>query len=132
MDAIMNITLGITIAGILNTIYLSYHSIKGTLVYCLFFPKEWCEKVQKSRYSKTFGMPNPYLGFLMLLSILVLLLLYDESIVPLWYAMALINFGFLFSLYFLYIQAFIIKAYCTWCVVSALVFISLFILQFFL
>lgn len=85
-----------------------------------------------SQYSKTMGIKNPYLGLGMLLAILTLLLLANQNIIPLWPAMALISFGFLFSMYFLYIQAFVIKAFCTWCVVSAMVFAGLFITQFFL
>jgi len=132
METPMLAALVITILGLINTLYLSYHAINGTAVYCLFFPDEWCKKVQMSHYSKTMGIKNPYLGLGMLLAILTLLLLANQNIIPLWPAMALISFGFLFSMYFLYIQAFVIKAFCTWCVVSAMVFAGLFITQFFL
>jgi len=37
--------------GILDTLYLIYHKITGTPVKCLFFPNEWCEKVQQGQYS---------------------------------------------------------------------------------
>lgn len=119
----------IIIIGLVNTIYLSFHAIRGTSVYCLGFPDEWCKKVQYSTYSKTFGIPNPYLGLGMLLAILIFTLLYhfqDGSILPIHF---LVSFGFLFSLYFSYIQSFVIKAYCTWCIVSAIVFTLLFIVQ---
>jgi uncharacterized membrane protein len=132
MDPLLKITFAIIGLGIINTIYLSYHVIKGTPVYCLFLPPEWCEKVQHSKYSKTFGIPNPYLGLGMLSVILVLLLLYSQGTLSLVPAMGLISFGFLFSLYFLYIQLFIIRAFCTWCVVSAIIFSALFILQFYI
>ena len=125
----LNIFIIITVLGLINTIYLTYHSLKGTIVYCLGFPDEWCEKVQKSKYSRTFGIPNPYLGLGMLLAIFVLVLLYNQETLPLLPVNILVTFGFLFSLYFLYIQAAVIKAYCTWCIVSAIVFILLFILQ---
>ncbi len=118
----------ITCLGIINTIYLSYHSIKGTLVACWGFPTEWCEKVQKSKYSKTFGIPNPYLGLGMLMAILILTIFSINGIVPFWIVGTIISFGFAFSIYFLYIQAAVIKAYCTWCVVSFFVFLLLFIL----
>ncbi len=121
----------ITGLGILNTVYLTYHAIRGTSVWCLGFPDEWCQKVQYSSYSKTFGIKNPYLGLGMLSVILILLILGMQEMVPMWPAKGLIIFGFLFSMYFLYIQAFKIKAFCTWCVVSALVFTGLFITQFF-
>lgn len=119
----------ITVLGIINTIYLSYHSIRGTMVYCLGFPDEWCERVQKSKYSRTMGIPNPYLGLGMLIVLLVLVMLYSQGTITLLPLNILVTFGFLFSLYFLYIQAAVIKAFCTWCVVSAIVFTLLFILQ---
>ena len=125
----LNIFIFIAVLGIINTIYLTYHSLRGTIVYCLGFPDEWCERVQKSKYSKTFGIPNPYLGLGMLLSILVLVVLYSQGTLSLLPVKILVTFGFLFSLYFLYIQAAVIRAYCTWCVVSAIVFVILFILQ---
>lgn len=132
MSSVLIILIVINILGIINTIYLSYHAIRGTRVYCLFLPEEWCIKVQESKYSKTLGIPNPYLGFGMLTVILVLTLLYSMQIIPFYPAMVLISFGFLFSMYFLYIQAFVIKAFCTWCIFSALVFTALFIVQFFM
>ena len=122
----------IILLGVLNTIYLSYHNLRGTMVYCLGLPDEWCERVQKSKYSKTFGVPNPFLGLGMLLVILVLAFSYHLEYSSLYPLQALISFGFLFSLYFVYIQAKVIKAYCTWCIVSALIFTSLFILQWFI
>jgi uncharacterized membrane protein len=128
MDLKFQLLILITLLGIINTLYLSYHAIRGTLVACIGFPDEWCEKVQKSKYSKTFGIPNPYLGLGMLIVILILIFLTLNGTVPFWMAGAVISFGFAFSVYFLYIQAAIIKAFCTWCVVSFIVFLLLFII----
>jgi len=126
MDNATLILLIITILGILNTLYLSYHAIRGTVVACIGFPQEWCEKVQRSPQSRTMGIPNPYLGLGMLTAVLVLTLLHAQGIVPFWVIFAIVSFGFLFSLYFLWVQAAVLKAFCTWCVVSALVFAGLF------
>jgi uncharacterized membrane protein len=126
------ILVSIAVLGLINTIYLSFHSLNGSKVKCIGFPQEWCDKVTGSKYSKTFGIPNPFLGFGMLLTILVLLFFYNVGTVSIYPAVALISFGFLFSLYFLYLQAFVIKAFCTWCVVSAIVFTLLFSFQFYL
>lgn len=104
--------------GLLDTIYLSYHSLTKTDVYCLFFPKRWCMKVQHSKFSKTFGIPNGYLGLLMYVLILILTLLFLYASAPFWPIATLVTIGFLFSLYFLFIQAFVLRAFCTWCVVS--------------
>ena len=91
-----------------------------------FFPDEWCAKVQSSPQSRTMGIPNPYLGLAMLVTILALFLAYQQGYISFWYVYALIVMGFLFSVYFLYIQAFILKAFCTWCVLSFIVFVALF------
>jgi uncharacterized membrane protein len=97
------------------------------MVACFFFPKEWCEKVQKSNYSRTFGIPNSYLGFLMLTLILLFTLLYSNGTLSFVPAFIVIGAGFLFSTYFLYIQAFVLKAFCTWCVLSFFIFTALFL-----
>ncbi len=113
--------------GILDTIYLSYHAIKKTPVACWFFPKEWCLKVQQSPQSKMFGIPNAFLGFGMYSAIIFFTLLFINGFIPFWPINAIIAFGFLFSIYFTYVQAFVLKAFCTWCVVSAINFIVLFV-----
>lgn len=121
-----SVVLVFALLGLVDTLYLSYHAIKKTDVACWFFPKEWCQKVQYSHFSRTFGVPNPYLGVLMYLVILGLLLLAPG----LWLLPAIIIFGFAFSLYFTFIQAFVLRAFCTWCVVSALNFTIMFVSLF--
>lgn len=108
--------------GIVDTLYLIYHKVRGTDVACIFFPKEWCRKVQYSLYSKTLGIPNSVAGFGMYVAILALTWLYVGGFVAFWPLQAIVTFGFLFSMYFTYVQAFILRAFCTWCVVSALNF----------
>lgn len=115
----------VSLIGLLDTIYLSYHAITKTDVACWFFPKEWCQKVQYSSYSKTFGIPNPYLGLLMYIAILVLL--FNPLLAPAWILPFIIIFGFAFSMYFTFIQMFVLRAFCTWCVVSAINFTIMFV-----
>ena len=112
--------------GIINTVYLSWCCITKRDVKCLFFPPAMCVKVQHSKYSRTLGIPNPYLGLAMLLAILILTFLFTKAVVSFWLIFSIVSAGFLFSLYFLYIQTFILKAFCTWCVLSAIVFAVLF------
>lgn len=83
-----------------------------------------CELVTHSDYSKIFGIPVEILGMLYYASAVTL------HVVAL-VAPAVINFGmvcvslvlsataFLFSLYLVSIQAFVIKQWCTWCLFSA-------------
>jgi uncharacterized membrane protein len=122
MNTIITILYVCGIIGVIDTLYLIYNKVKGTEVACLFFPKEWCYKVQHSPQSKTFGIPNSYLGFIMYVLILVMTYMFAGGNLPFWPIQAIVTFGFLFSMYFVYIQAFVLRAFCTWCVVSAINF----------
>ena len=99
----------------------------GTDVACLIFPEEWCRTVQHSPYSKTFGIPNSFAGFGMYAAILILTWLYAAGSIAFWPIQAIVTLGFLFSLYFTYVQALVLRAFCTWCVVSAINFSILFL-----
>ena len=117
--------------GILNTLYLIYNKIKGMEVACPFFPEEWCYKVQHSPQSKTFGIPNSIAGLVMYIVIFVLAFLWYSNLIAFWPLQAIITFGFLFSTYFLFVQGFVLKAFCTWCVLSAISFTVMFIALWF-
>lgn len=116
--------------GLVDTLYLSYHAITKTDVACWFFPKEWCKKVQYSKYSRTFGIPNPYLGLLMYVAIFGFTYLTSLGQMASWVVPAIVIFGFAFSMYFTFIQTFVLRAFCTWCVVSAINFTIMFISLF--
>lgn len=85
-----------------------------------------CDRVTHSIYSTTFGIPNEVLG---IAYYLLMACLYTASLLaPAFFAMpwlkmgvAALSFGgVLLSLYFLALQAFVIRAWCSWCVASAL------------
>ncbi len=129
--SILKIFIFIIVIGIINSFFLAYHSLKGK-PYCFGLPDEWCEKVQKSKYNMIFDIPIPYLVLEILFFISLFLVLYYLgffSLIPLY---ILGTFGFLISLYFFYMQVVVLKAFCTWCVVSAIVFTLIFILQWML
>lgn len=119
--------------GILSTAYHSLHEITNTKVPCLFFPEEWCEKVRKSPYSKLFNtIPNPIIGFIMFTSIFAISWNhFIDSSNGMTLAYVIIGIGFLFSMYFTYIQGYILKAFCSFCVISSLLFTVLFLLSLF-
>lgn len=119
--------------GILNTLYLSYHSITGAPVRCIFFPPEQCHKVQFSSYSRLVaGIPNSFMGLSFYAAIFVFTILFDRGIWPFWPAQLVIAIGFLFSVFFTYVQARVLHAFCTWCVLSAIDFVFLAVIGFFL
>ena len=119
--------------GILDTIYISYHAYKNTDVWCPIFPKEWCLKVQYSSWSKTMGIPNGYLGLLLYLMIFILTgMLHQGLPVPLIWLQVLVGIGFAFAVYFTIIQAFVLKAFCVWCIISAVNLTAIFYAIFFM
>jgi len=122
----LNVVYLFSVFGVLDTLYLMYHKFAGTDVACLFFPKEWCRKVQYAKQSVTFGIPNSIAGFVMYLLILFFAYQFSTAGGPWWPVQALVAFGFAFSLYFTYVQAFVLRAFCTWCVISFINFTLMF------
>ena len=120
------------VIGVLDTLYLVYHMVRGTDVACPFFPDEWCRTVQHSRQSKTFGIPNSVAGLCMYSLLLLLLGLHAYVGTSFWPITLIVTIGFLFSTYFMYVQAFVLRAFCTWCVVSFVNFLVMAIAVYFL
>ncbi|MDO8574063.1 MAG: vitamin K epoxide reductase family protein [bacterium] len=121
----------LAVIGMLNTTYLVIKKMKREPVFCLFFPQEWCDIVNDSKYSKTLGFPNSLAGFYIYSAILVFTLFFYYGVVSFTPVLILAIIGFYFSMYFLFIQAFVLKAYCTWCVLSAIEFTLLLIIVLF-
>lgn len=67
-----------------------------------------------------FGIPNGYLGLLLYAAIFLFTLFNLYTPMPFWPVVALSVFGFAFSLYFLFIQAVVLRAFCIYCIVSAI------------
>jgi uncharacterized membrane protein len=83
--------------------------------------------VQYSKQSKTLGIPNSFAGFAMYSAILVLTYLSSQGSVDFDWVKGIVTFGFVFSMYFTFVQAFVLRAFCTWCVVSAINFTIMFV-----
>ena len=116
----------LAILGIFNTAYLIRSDITQSPINCLFFPEDSCAKVEKSEYSKILGIPNSYLGFIFYSLVLILAILVWGKIIPRRPLQILIIIGLLFSLYFIFLQALVIRAWCVWCWFSALDVLLLF------
>lgn len=64
-------------------------------------------------------------------TLLLLMYFFMPAVWAYWAIRAVIAIGFLFSMYFTYIQGFVLKAFCTWCVISAINFVVMFIASFY-
>ena len=89
-----------------------------------------CDLVLHSHFSKTFGIPNELLGIGYFLLVLALIFAPLVGLSPVWdlYALFfLLVLGGLFSVYLIGLQAFVIRAWCAWCLGIALTNIILII-----
>ncbi len=125
------ILLILTLLGLFDTMYISYHQLVKKTLGCFFLPNDWCIKVLSSSYSKILGIPISYLGLLSYTLILLLISLYLRGLILFWPMSLVITIGFLFSIFFIYIQAVVLKAFCTWCVLSNLNFYLMFVVALF-
>jgi len=89
-----------------------------------------CDTVSKSAYSVLFGIPLSAYGMAFYLGIGVLGVLYLDTKKALFARLLLpaTALGFIMSAYFIYVQKFLIKAFCVYCLLSALVSTILFVL----
>lgn len=114
--------------GFGDAMFLSIEHYRGEIPPCSL--TGGCETVTTSEYSKIMGIPVAYTGVLYYLGILLLLVLYVD-LKKVIFVKAIFIFtaiGFLGSLYFTFLQFFVIKALCPYCLFSALTSTILFFL----
>jgi|SRR3989344_2724002 len=110
--------------GFLVSAYLLWTYITGAPIACSI--NSGCEAVRSSPYSHIFGLPQPFFGLVFYVLIMIFSFLVTKTNVFLNISIAKLLLilavgGFLYSAYLTYLEAFVIKAFCTWCVVSAAV-----------
>ncbi|PIP86642.1 hypothetical protein COW82_00915 [Candidatus Campbellbacteria bacterium CG22_combo_CG10-13_8_21_14_all_43_18] len=93
-----------------------------------------CNAVISSRYSKFLGIPLEYggLAYYALIFVMYLCLVIVPGFLSgraLLGLSLLTSAAFLFSLYLLFVQAFILRQWCIWCIMSALLSIMIFIVS---
>ena len=89
-----------------------------------------CETVTTSGFSLIFGVPVALLGALYYFAVIIGLVYYFQSkkTIVLKSVAIFTSVGFAFSLWFVYVQLFLIRAICIWCMFSAFTSTLLFIL----
>jgi uncharacterized membrane protein len=111
--------------------YIRYTKKKAAPLVC---PLEGsCDTVVHSDYSKIFGIPVELLGmaYYLLIALLYLAFSLFPFAVPAFLSYAVLGVtvsAFLFSLYLTAVQAFILKHWCTWCLISATICTAIFLL----
>lgn len=118
----------ISFLGFLDASYLTAEHYLGAPLPCSIL--DGCEEVTTSKYSTIWNVPVALLGAIYYSLIFFLAIAYldtrRDSIIRL--AAYLTPLGFLASAWFVYLQLFVIKALCLYCIISAVTSIILFIL----
>ena len=125
--------LSITLAslGILVSIYMTIYKWTSNNAMCLGSGD--CSTVNASPYSEVYGIPVALVGVLGYSSILGLLLLQDRAgkFFEQNSTMAVFGLsltGFAFTIYLIYLELFVIKALCPFCITSQITMTILFII----
>lgn len=119
-STITNLFLLISMAGIIDSAYLTITHLQGGEIGC--FIVSGCDQVLKSSYSEIFNIPTAAFGLLFYLTIFILVFIYSYNGKWIFIKLAsLLTFaGFIATLWFVYLQTFVIKAFCSYCLISAI------------
>ena len=111
----------LAVAGALISAYLTWSYVQGIAPVCVG-GSSGCETVQTSRYADILGIPVASLGLLAYAGLLGSALIRDKRAALLGLLIALV--GTLFSAYLTYLEIFVIRAFCQWCVASAALMVA--------
>ena len=120
----------LSIIGFAVSFYIFYSKKYDKPMYCIIGKD--CDAVVRSEYGKTFGIENTVPGMLYYLMILLyaIILLINRNLfkwtIIYYFVVSSSIASVLFSLYLVYIQKFVLKKWCIYCIVSTIA--SIFIL----
>jgi uncharacterized membrane protein len=121
----------LTIIGLLVSIYMTIYKLTSNDSMCIGSGD--CKTVNASRYAEVYGIPVAVLGVVGYSAILAVLLLerkpgfFQQNGSLLFFGLSLT--GFLFSLYLIFVEVALIKAYCPFCITSQTVMTIIFIIS---
>ena len=125
------ITIALSILGLLVALYMTVYKITNNESMCV--GSSGCSEVNSSRYSEINGIPVAVLGVLGYAAILALLFLeqrpgiFQQNGTMMFFGVSLL--GFLFTIYLIYVEVALIKAYCPFCLTSQAVMTVIFIIS---
>lgn len=131
MDARILIIL-LAVVGMGDSLYLNYERKRKRPPVCVIGHS--CATVWESPYSKTFGVSNEIFGIIFYATIAVIeseLLSKEVPSSMIIGEYLILSAGLAMSFYFLYLQWRVIKVWCFWCTLSALVVFAMVVARFF-
>jgi len=121
----------LTILGLLVSIYMTIFKITNNAKMCI--GSHGCSVVNSSRYAEVNGIPVAVLGVVGYAAILAVLFLerrpgfFQQNGTLLFFGLSLT--GFLFTLYLIFVEVALIKAYCPFCITSQAAMTLIFIIS---
>ncbi len=131
-ERLWSLSLGVAILGLLDAAYLTIVKLTHNEAQCIPGVGD-CFSVNTSRYSEIMGIPIALLGAMAYLTIILLLLLetrggfWEENAGLAIFGISL--FSVLYSAYLTYLEIYVIRAICPFCIVSAIAMVILFVLS---
>jgi len=128
---ILQLAIILTIIGLLVSIYMTIYKITSNDNMCIGSGD--CKTVNASRYAEVYGIPVAILGVAGYSAILTVLLLerkpgfFQQNGTLLFFGLSLT--GFLFTLYLIFVETVLIKAYCPFCITSQTAMTIIFIIS---
>jgi uncharacterized membrane protein len=118
----------IALIGFADASYLTLEHFQGVIPPCTI---AGCDVVLTSAYSAVGSIPVALAGALYYLAMLIGLFIYVESrnLKVLKWTLALSVIGLLSTLWFLFVQTFLLRAFCQYCLLSAFTSIVLFVIS---
>lgn len=117
----------VALIGLADSIYLTIHHLSGEQVPCSV--TGGCETVLTSSYAEIAGIPLAVFGaaaYFLAFSLAILAAFGNRK---LWFLFGVqVSLMAAFSLWLFYLQAFVIKAFCQFCLLSAATTVTLFII----
>ncbi len=129
MQKLLFLVLIFSLIGFVDAVYLTLNHYLNKTPKCLI--NTGCQKVLESKYSLFLKIPISLFGallYLTLFSIFLVIILF-KNLKLLKLSLIITTIGFLISLYLVYIQAFILKSFCFYCLLSFVVISLILILN---
>jgi uncharacterized membrane protein len=122
----------LSLVGLLMSVYLVLW--KAGMLGALVCGTGGCETVQLSKWGDLFGIPVAFYGVggylaLMVVGMVGLQPSWENRAEPALFMFAASSIGVIFTLYLTYLEAFVIHAWCRWCLVSAAIITLVFVLS---
>lgn len=113
----------LAVLGLFDSIYLFIHYVTEAPLPCTV--TQGCETIRLSTYASFVGLPTPLYGIVFYF-VLGAMMVWVDTIMPEprtmpWYIRGWTLIGFIVSAFLTGIEAFVLHAWCFWCVVSAVI-----------